>query len=204
MLWATAAFCETGAFTRDAITAEYSGEVYIVGIGQAVKSEHPQIDIRTAELAARSEIAASIKGHMREEQLSAICDDGYLPRILESSFGCRDALSEAIDETVAQALTISRVVKQGVDGGVVYMVSVLPRESAIIRLEGYFNDAILKTKSKIKEARATGSSSAVSDATDFYTRAIVYEREIDAIEGVQGNPSPIFAELGREILKLKD
>lgn len=196
------AIAQSGKFAPETIETEYPADIYMVGIGKVKRSSSPQIDIRTAELQARTAIGSQIKARIKEETVTQTCEDTDLGRMHSNMQDCKEALLTAVEETVSETLSGCRIAKQGVEEGYVYIVAVLPRENTLMRLTGYMSDAILQTKSKLCEVN-DGKTESISEAVDYYTKAMLYEQEKDAIEGVHGNPSAIFKELGNEILSLK-
>lgn len=184
-------------FTLDELYAQYPRDSFLVGIGQVRRSDTTQIDQGQVEMLALNELTKLIRARLKEENIEIICT-GVIAKPYSSAQQCREELSNNLEQTINDALVDAVQVKKGTDEGYLYMAIVLRREAAATRLGEYLAQSLLQTKSKLVEARL-GSADALSDALESYTKALLYEKEKDAIEGITGNPSGVFAELGREI-----
>lgn len=181
------------------VYAEYPKKSYIVGIGEASKTDNILKDKRVAEVLARLEIAKQIKVRLREETVDIMCEGSS--RLFKSKLECRNEFFMVVEVTVDEFLEGSGIVSYGEKEGIVYAVAVMPKAEAVEDLERSVRDSIKKTRENIDKAKE-GDKDSIKDAQEEYMKAVTYNKEKEIIEGVRSNASKVFEELEREIVKL--
>ena len=181
---------------------EYPNDKYLVGVGEAEKTESSYKDRRIAEVHARLEIAKQIKVRLREETLDIMCEGGG-ERLFKDILECKNEYIMIIEVTVDEFLQGSRIVNYGERDGIVYAVAVMPRAKASEDLDKGVEDSIKKTKENIDKAKE-GDKESLNKAQEEYMKALTLEKEKEIIEGVKGRASEVFEELEKEIVKLKE
>lgn len=177
------------------ITAEYPIEAYLIGIGEAAKTDDAQRDKTLTEILARLEIAKQIKVRVREESFELRCEGGKEE--------CRNKFSLLIEETVDVFLEGSRVVRHGEQEGRIFAVAILPRSQVAEGLKQAIGESIKKIRESLPKA-AEGDRVALKKAQEEYLRALVLEHTKGVIlQDIKSRSSEVFEELEKEISGMK-
>lgn len=181
---------------------EYPREKYLVGIGEANKTDNTLKDKRIAEVLARLEIAKQIKVRLREETIDIMCEGGA-QRLFKDILQCKNEFIMIVEVTVDESLKGSNIVRFWEQNGIVYAAAVMPRNTAVKGIEKNRQESIDKTRDSIEKAKE-GDKESIKEAQKEYMKAVTYDKEKELIDGVKSRASDVFEELEKEIVKLKD
>lgn len=182
---------------HDKMRAEYPDSSYIVGIGEAQNTGSSLRDTKVAEVMARVEIARQIKVKVQELTIDIACE-GTAGRMFETGVECKNEFLMVIRQTVDQVLTGSRIVRKGLRGNLVFAVAILPRAEAAKESDAKAGHAVKKARENLKKV-TKGDKASKEKVREQYLKALSYQRQKEAIEGVRTKASGAFLELEAEL-----